>query len=353
MLSLVRGGPWLLLLQGKKDALQRYLADVFSAEIHRNHGIAEKTREGQTVVYLVDAPEGRARPLWDIELEEPSLAVCNASPGEILCHFVNDGLAHFLAAASLLPRILLFRLCCTCPDTSSLVEELGKDFHGTPSTLKELLRWTPSEGTVVCFTTKPLNRLLLMRELLDQVLVLPLPFDEAFRRLQPRALELFNESMGNKDWNEVLIHVYDKFERYEEHLRRVELVLEAHQTGFVLGEGWGTDTAHILLPVRTYRLRLLTFHAPERIKSFLMGLEYSAEGERFLDIDLYCRRRKISWTDSDRRKGASREALGKDLRKELLESLPPETRAELESLEKRLLSAPEPSGGAEVSGAVG
>ncbi len=352
MLSLVRGGPWLLLLQGKKDALQRYLADVFSAEIHRNHGIAEKTGEGQTVVYLVDAPEGR-RVLSGTSSWRSHPSPSARLAGEILCHFVNDGLAHFLAAASLLPRILLFRLCCTCPDTSSLVEELGKDFHGTPSTLKELLRWTPSEGTVVCFTTKPLNRLLLMRELLDQVLVLPLSFDEAFRSLQPRALELFNESMGNKDWNEVLIHVYDKFERYEEHLRRVELVLEAHQTGFVLGEGWGTDTAHILLPVRTYRLRLLTFHAPERIKSFLMGLEYSAEGERFLDIDLYCRRRKISWTDSDRRKGASRETLGRELRKELMESLPPETRAELESLEKRLLSAPEPSGSAEVSGAVG
>lgn len=346
MLSLVRGGPWLLLLQGKADALQRYFADTFSGKIYTNPRIAEYTEEGQTVVYLTDAPEGKARALREMELEGPSIAVCAASPGEIFCRLVNDGLAHLLAAASLLPRVLLFRLCCTSPDPLPLVEELRKDFHGTVSTLDELLRWTPSGGTVVCFTAEPLNRMLLARELLDRVLILPLSFDEAFRKLQPRALEFFNESMGNQDWNEVLVHVYDKFEHYKEHLRRIELVLEAHQTGFVLGEGWGNDTAHILFSVRTYRLRLLTFHTPEQIKSLLMGLEYSTGGERFLDVDLYCHRKKVSWTDFSFRKGMLREELGRELRKNLMESLPAQIRADLDALEEAILR-PGASGDAE------
>jgi hypothetical protein len=146
-----------------------------------------------------------------------------------------------------------------------------------------------------------------VRELLDQVLVLP-PLRRGLPQTPAKGVELFNESMGNKDWNEVLIHVYDKFERYAEHLRRVELVLEA-RNGICPRRGMGTDTAHILLPVRTYRLRLLTSTAPERIKSFSWDWSIPPR-ESASSTSTLLPPQEDKLDDSDRRKGASRETLG-------------------------------------------
>ena len=70
-----------------------------------------------------------------------------------------------------------------------------------------------------------------------------------------------------------------------------------------------------------------------------MALEYTADGTRLVDFDLYYKNRKIHWSEVNRVKNKKSKAEEvKDYRKKLYEMLNEEDIKTLEDMEKQLLS---------------
>jgi hypothetical protein len=128
-------------------------------------------------------------------------------------------------------------------------------------------------------------------------------------------MDLFNESIGRRDWTEMEIRIYDTYEHYSPHIERLRTVLRSLQIGLNLGEGWGKDHARILMPIQVYRLRILTFVEPEEIKKTLVALEHTQEGTRFVDMDLFVKGRKVSWTSLHEEDLKERVQMGAGLRR--------------------------------------
>ncbi len=324
MLSLIRSGPHFLMLRGEGEALRSVLIHNFEATFGLVDPV-DQSREDQTVLHVEDSSGG-----------DLSVGLCNASPAEIFCALLNVKGDSGLKESRLLPRWIFLR---SFGKGSSVLEDIRRELGGTVASLDALFEWRLRSGTVVGCTSRPLNRPVLWQDLHPEVLVLDLPFDLAYRRLRPRAFELFSQSLGDATWGEVQVQIYDKYDLYPEHIRRVELVLDALEMGFPFSEGWTREAARMLLVVRVYRIRLLTFLAPSVVKEFLMGLEYDATGERILDMDLYCGREKIGWGPLGRERGLSRDELGRRAREKLWRALPADVVRELEELERRVRDA--------------
>ena len=133
------------------------------------------------------------------------------------------------------------------------------------------------------------------------------------------------------------IRIYDSHGHYRFHLERLKLVLEALEVGIAIGEGWGKDYAHILMPVQVYTLRILTFYDLSVIKKALMGLEYHEEGERFVDFDLYHNKRKINWTFTVLDRELDRKGHSRLFRSELMQALTATQIGEIEKIEKEIM----------------
>lgn len=327
MLSLLRGSARGLFIQTEGPSARHSLQGAFPLEVRPLRELWDRAREDQTLLLLSrrDLDLGRGR-------LETFLA--DASPVDLLAHLINSDLRVPLRIRPL-PRAILFRVL---GDATAAMEQIAQDFDGRPGRLKQLLRWSGRHRVVLCFTEKNLNRPLALADLRPDVLYFDVPYEKLFQRLRGRAMEYFNEAAGGQAWRNLEIRLYDSWERYDLQARRVRLVLEDLDLGLVLGEGWGKDYARILMAVPVYLFRLATFIAPERIKALLLGLEYDVEGERLVDLDLFAERTKISWQgQADRNE--DRATLGRRMRETLRGKLLPETVAQLDLLEARLLDA--------------
>ena len=87
----------------------------------------------------------------------------------------------------------------------------------------------------------------------------------------------------------------------------------------------------VLMSVLAYQLRLFSMEPPEKIKRILMGMEYNSKGQRFADMDLYYRNRKVSKNDKNVRN--SKNETYKEIREDLYRQLTQETIEQLKKLE--------------------
>lgn len=325
MLSLVRGSARGLFIQTGNAAPIEAIQAAFPLEAKPLRNLWDQAREDQTVLIfsLRGLQEGRLKTF-----------LADASPVDLLAHLVNAGLSSHLRVRPL-PRTILFRLS---GDVKAAMEQISRDFDAVPGKLNQILRWSGRSRVLLCFTEKNLNRPLAVSDLHPEVLYFDTPYEKLFQRLRGRAMEYFNEASGGQAWQNLEIRIYDLWERYRLQARRLRLVLEDLDLGLVLGEGWGKDYARILMAVPVYRFHLATFIAPGRIKEILMGLEYDAEGERLVDMDLFKGKVKIGWQGRAAKK-EDRAAAGGRFRRTLREELLPETATILDALEAELEQA--------------
>ncbi len=331
MLSIVRGGPRVLFLKGDRSGLDRTLASAFPVSMHSFESALDCAGEGQTIVALHGKEEGGRR----------EFRVVSSSSDEVLAALVNDASCR-LESVRLLPRILFFRIF---GDKDRVVEQMEKDLAvgGIPGTtvrkerLRSLLGSSAKNEIAVCFTYAPLNGPIAVADILDDVLLVDrTAYHDLYTFLRSRGLWYFSEGLENRSWNEMEIRIYDSWGFFMEHAERLRTVLGSLEIGMILGEGWGKDFAHILMPVRVYRLRLFTFLSTLLVKEMLVGLEYAEDGSRLADFDLYSGRDKISWGGLKQR-GSGRENLGKATRAKLYARLHDRDRDRLAELERRLI----------------
>lgn len=322
MLSIVRGGPRTLLLRGRKEEIVKNLSGRISLEEHTLAEALDVAVEGQTILVASNGKKG-GRGLW----------VADAPSEEILAFLISGKRKEHVDSATLFPRLLFFRVF---GDKERVLQQLTEDYDASRGTLRHIYRSPHRKSIAVCFTQKALNQPISMEDLFDEVLYIKnIGYGELLASIQNKALWYFSEGLENRQWNELEIRITDSWGCFRQQYERLRLVLEALEVGMILGEGWGKDFAHILMPIRIYKIRLFTFLSPRDVKEILIGLEYGGDGERLVDFDLYSQREKISWGGSSV-KEKNRDDLGRRMRTELLRRLDSSVKSKLDEQEREL-----------------
>lgn len=314
-----------MMLRGDEDRIKALLGPRLSWGEYAVKDAMDMAGEGHSVIVFRGGESKAERPLL----------VVDSPADEILALILNCGERGLLERVRLLPRLIFFRVF---GEKEKVIEQIASDYSAKRGRLRSVLH-EPRRGRItVCFTTNPLNRLLKVEDVMDEVLHFEgESFEKLLDSLRSRALWYFSEGLENREWNEFEIRIFDSWGRYLDHYERLRIVIEGLDGGMILGEGWGKDFAHILMAVKVYRLKFITFLPPSIIKEMLIGLEYGVDGSRLADFDLYQGKEKISWGEIGG-KSKDRASMGISLRKKLYSRLLPEERAELEEWEKKVLA---------------
>ena len=123
---------------------------------------------------------------------------------------------------------------------------------------------------------------------------------------------------------------------YEEQYERLVSVLKDLEVGFILGELWTRDHAFVMLSVIAYQIKLFTILDPLEIKKILTGMEYSKDGSRLVDYDLYYNNKKVEWGEIPESKKKSRKRLGLELREKTFNQLAAKTLNKVKNIEMKL-----------------
>lgn len=146
-------------------------------------------------------------------------------------------------------------------------------------------------------------------------------------------------------WRALEIRIYDIYNRYDIHRRRLINVLEDLDIGLIVGEGWSRDYVRVLMALDVYSIKVYTFLEPQELKKRLVGLEWDNFGNRLADYDLFEGRKKVSWGQTRGDRKESREVFSARCRDELLAQLSDEGRDELLSSDVQLRAREKSMGG--------
>ncbi|PIE54355.1 MAG: hypothetical protein CSA35_06460 [Dethiosulfovibrio peptidovorans] len=322
MLSIVRSGPRVVQIEGDEDAILKWLEPRFSCRQAPKEHVFDGMGEDSTVLIL--------------GAKEPQRYVAvDSFPDVIMATMLTERACSMVSSVRRFPRSILFRVH---GDYRPVMEDIAKDFHGEIAPLDRLWDWSSDHGVLICFTEKSLTKSLVTSDVADHVVCIPMPHEALRTRLRRRALYLFNRSMDKSEWRYLEIRIYDAYGRYRLHVERLTKALEDLELGLLVGEGWGKDYAHILMPVSVYCLRLFSYFDPKIVKKVLIGLEYVEGDQRFADFDLYETKRKISWTDVNSGGKIDRMALGAAMREEIRRTMDPDQLEDLDRLEAEILA---------------
>lgn len=324
MLSLIRSGARILLLRIDDGAVLEALSEEFPLTEKRYQAAMDQFAEGQTLLLI---------PPFGDSLGTARVFQAGSGPAELMVFILNSRLGEHIVEARILPRTILFRVS---GDYSEVIKQMQSDFKAKVGKIPFLLRWRDTTRVAVIFTLKNLNRPVARKDLCPDVLYVKMPYEKLLRDLRSRAMTYFNEARGHKDWKSLEIRIFDSWERYDFQSRRLRLVIEEMELGLILGEGWGTDYARILMAVKIYRFHLATFLDVSQIKKILLGLEYNLSGKRLADLDLYEGKKKTGW-GSMAKKEENRKKTGVRFREELINNLLPATRRELLRIEEEMV----------------
>ena len=332
MISLVRKSTKYLIIE-TYDLLKMdyYLINNLKAFKSNIYTVSAKSNEDYTVIYLTD------------DITKPSIIsdiscvyMIPSDLDSILCSIMNEKKYNLIKSVKMAPRFILFR---AFGDIDKIIFSILKDYKGTINDLKETAFNLDLNCSVMAFSEKPLNRNLGIDDLYEKCLQIDYNTKGLYRNLKMNALRYLNEGLESKNWYEIEIRIYDIYNAYHFHYRRLMHVIENLELGLVLGESWSKDYPFVLMPVGVYSLKFFTFYEHLYIKSILLGLEHTDEDIRLCDFDVYYNRKKLSWRDFAKEKGSTKEKIRKDYRKKLIESLSPESIRFITDIEKETLKS--------------
>jgi len=335
MMSLVRNGSRSIYMSTKNiDSLTSFLEDNLNAREMDIEVIQDRSREYQTLIYvsdlLLDEKDGVKIVRSFLISSEPIsvLSTIIASKEIDMIESINPGANFIIMRAS--------------GDLNKVVKAVQKDLGGELISYREYLENDNSNYTVIGLTEKPLSKGILISDFNENFLILEGEYGKIKKEIRMQALRYLNIGIGNREWNEIEIRIYDQYAAYNLHYDRMMEVFDDLDIGLVLGESWSKDYPKALLSVQVYRVRFLTFKELFDIKRILFGLEYLSDGTRIVDYDLYCKNEKVGWTNL--LKLMQRKALGREeealiARNQLLETLSKDTIKELDRIEKDIIKS--------------
>lgn len=325
MISIVRSGPRVVVAEPPEGAFANWLL-ARGFETPRFEDAFDASDEGSVIFAMVERV-GSSITLADIR----RIIVIRRQIEEILLEALVDKVPG-MGALRLSPRLLVIR---GIGDLGAVVGRIEEELGAFPGSFANLLD-TESKGCIISVTAKPLSKRVDLADLYPVSLHTPREYREIRGELRRNALRWLNAGSGDRDWADLEVKVYDRYGEYRLQLERIVLVVNALELGLILGESWSTDSPRFMMRIDVYRLRIMSFLAPERVKGIMLGLEYLDDGLRVGDYDLFRHERKVHWSDAEVEGLKDREGLGLHYRREILGLLTPEVRGELFELEKKL-----------------
>lgn len=331
MFSLVRSGPKILIFESDCiDELSEYLIKERKADSYDYDTAFERAGEDYTIIFLTD----KISDVVDLRQTKCALIVME-EPDVILCNLLNDGMNHLVKRARISTRIIIMR---AIGDLERVVREISEDYECSVGNLLEILNTNNEKGTVVILTDKPIHRTISFKDdIYEKSIFIRERYRPLLRDLRSHGLKYLNSGLGNKDWYELEIRIFDRYSAYKLHYERLLNIMEWLELGIILGESWGKDTPRPLMTVEVYRVRFFTFHDPIYIKKILLGLELLDDSTRIVDYDLYYNRKKLNWSDAADEGIKVRHLIGIKYRKEIISKLSDKEIAELKEMEDSIL----------------
>ncbi len=330
MLSTIRSGPKMLIIgTPEPDRVVGYLNGICPGIRGSFIEVFDATQEEDSIVILTQANLNQVIPLSTIQ-DTFSLKIDMET---LLCGLLTDGINVHIRQIRMAPRMILLR---SMGDLGKSMEVIRSDYPGESGTVLDLMNQFANSGAVIALTDKPLHMVCGVDDIFSEALHVQIPYGTLYKDLRSNALKYLNAGIGNKDWTELEIRIFDRISAYDLHYKRLLQMIEALELGLILGEGWGKDSPRFLMKVDVYRVRLMTFLDAAEIKRYLVGLEYLEDGMRIADQDVYLNRKKIGWNEVAKGYANSREALGKLYRNRIVEKLALKERQEFVGLEEEI-----------------
>lgn len=332
MFSLVRSGPKMLLLECTDiKKFKEYLSEQFNTVIEHDFNSAfEMANEDYTILFFTE----KMKDIVNTKDIIDTLIIAEESD-VVLCKLINDSQTMLLQKIRTAPHIIMVR---AMGDLNKVIQEIQTDNGGLYGNFMDLWNSGKEKGTLVAVTDKPLHRSLNLSDLYEKCLYIDQRFSPLFKTLRFNALKYLNKGIGNKDWNEIEIRIYDRYSAYNLHYERLANLLDFLELGIILGESWAKDYPRFMMSVGVYRLRFFTFHDPKYIKKILVGLEYLDDNTRIVDYDIYFQRKKIDWSDAlQEGDPRTRHLLGLKYRQEIFSRLNPQEAEKIRQQEEEVL----------------
>lgn len=260
------------------------------------------------------------------------IAVVNKTSEDVLINLIKakDQLA--IDDIRTTPGLIIMR---TTGESDLFIASVNKELQGDLVSTQDMFE-NYGEGSLIVFTDKKIGEPLGIHDFYHQAIYVDKKAAVLEKYLNNNRVKFVNASIRNKDWSELVIKIFDSYEQYDIHYKRLAMIINAMDCGLILGESWGKDTALAFLSVGVYQVRLFTYMEPRDVKKIALGLEYDNKGNRLVDYDLYIKRKKLSWSDVRDDKKMNRHELGLYYRKKLMYDLNELTSFELLALEKQI-----------------
>lgn len=331
MFSIIRTGPKFLILESQhSDQLIDYFKYKFKANKKEDFLNAfQEAGEEHTIIFIVK----KANEIVKCS-ECMDILIINEDPDVILCAAMNNKIKEFISFSRIAPRVIVMR---TFGDIEKIINKVREDYKCIEGSLIELLDNSNEKGTIIAFAKNPINKLMTISDFYEKALCIEEKYSKLFKDMRMHALRYLNEGLGNKDWYEIEIKIYDRYSAYDLHYERLIKVLESLEMGIILGESWSKDYPRLFMAVGVYRVRFFTFYNPNYIKKMLVGLEYLDDGTRIVDYDIFYNRKKINWADVSEDNIRSKNLLGKKYRKEIFSKLEEKQIKDILNLESEII----------------
>lgn len=330
MISLIRKSSKHLVIETYDiNEIEDYFINTLKAFKSSLHTVSSKTNEDYTIIYITDdiskpAILNKDTPVYMLPLDSD----------EILCRITNDKKHHLIKSLRVAPRQIIIRYF---GDLNKIIYSVLKDYEGKIGNIKEAVMNFELTDSIIAFTDKSLSKNLSIDDLNEKCVMVNMPFKELYRNLKLNLLGYLNEGLENKNWFEFDIRIYDIYNAYHLHYRRLRHVLDNLELGLILGENWSRDRAVMLMTVGVYSIKFFTLYEPKYIKKILMGLEVSSDNKRLCDYDIYYEKKKISWIEFARDRKESRMDVAARCRKELMDMLPPSSIEYIKNIEREII----------------
>lgn len=325
MLLYRMGSRYMFIRSEKVDEITNFLVIKLKGEIIDFRLATEKSTEHSTICFITGINHEKTY----VE-DAKKIVLVYDIPSSILAMIINSNECQLVHRIDMGPSAIIMRVL---GNEQKLKDNLKEVFNAREVNLVEGIGLGERDDSIIIFTNKVLSGP--VSDSIGTKLLIPQPAKVVQGRLRLEGLRFITQSLEDSQWYELRINIYDSTGKYKENYDRLMFVLEKLEVGMVLGESWTKDYAVILYSVMTYQVRLFTFFKPGEVKKILVALEYTKDGNRLVDFDLYYKNKKINWGSVVNTKGKKDKLEeSKKCRQNLYEKLKPEDIKTLEEMER-------------------
>lgn len=332
MISFFRKGPDFLVWAAEDTtALREGLLQLVDGDILTLEEAFDASDEGYTIVMMT---RQMSQKITSSDMEQVAGFRCSSE--DLLCLYISAQDYHIKSKVRRAPSIVIMRVF---GDARKVMDKIGEDYEAMTGSFEEQLEQANDYGIILAFTKESLKNSITVKSLHPEVMYINMRYEDFMADMRMQVLRYINEGIDKRDWYELEIRIYDRYEAYTLQYERLINIIEELEIGLVLGEAWSKDYPRLFMSVGVYRLKLFTFFDPVDVKKVLLGFEYAFSGQRIVDIDVYKGKTKLNWTDTIE-KGVPRDRMqmAAAFRKKYDKQLRPEIRKEISELEKQILA---------------